>query len=451
MSLRQRRYGAPVAVLGAGLAGLAAAWELKRSNIPVRVYEAGKRVAGLAASHHDDDGFSYDTGAHFITNRLATALGVNARCRLVEHYGETVWLDGETYDYPLGLMRVPRFVTSAASARIESVVRASTPHSAAEWFRSTYGEALADEVALPLIEAWSGAPATSLSPAVGEKIPGGIAETVILKAAARLTHRAVAIGYCRAQPQSMNVWHVYPEGGVSALCECLAAELSGDIRLESPVERVVVDDNRAVAVRVAGRDEPAAAVISTAPVNALPRLVEGTSALDRFSAFRFRPMIFVNMRFEGRGILSDVVTWTPGGTFPFFRVTEAPLSMPWLAPDGKTMLTVDLGAEVGDAHWTMSDDSLGALCLEHLERIVPGLRARYLGCRVLKTPIAYPVFLNAYEDARVALESSTGVDGLLSVGRNGEFAHSLMEDVYWRTLSKVRRLAEALLADPMAS
>lgn len=451
MRARYRRYGAPVAVLGAGLAGLAAAWELKRANIPVRVYEAGGRVAGLAASHRDDDGFSYDTGAHFITNRLATALGVAARCRDVERYGETVWLSGKTYDYPLGLMRVPRFMAAAASARLGSSVRSPKPHSAAEWFRATYGEALADEVALPLIEAWSGALATDLSPAVGEKIPGGIAETVMLKAAARLTHRAVAIGYCREQPQSVHVWHVYPEGGVSALCESLAAELSGDIRLESPVERVVVERGRAVAVRVAGRDEPASAVVSTAPVNVLPRLVEGAPALDRFRAFRFRPMIFVNMRFEGRGLLSDVVTWTPGGTFPFFRVTEAPRSMPWLAPEGKTMLTVDLGAEVGDAHWTMSDEALGALCLEHLERIAPGLRARYLGCRVLKTPIAYPVFLNEYEDARRALEDSTGVDALLSVGRNGEFAHSLMEDVYWRTVTKVRRLAEALLAYPMAA
>jgi hypothetical protein len=30
------------------------------------------------------------------------------------------------------------------------------------------------------------------------------------------------------------------------------------------------------------------------------------------------------------------------------------------------------------------------------------------------------------------------VTDLLSVGRNGEFAHILMEDVYWRTLARVR-------------
>ena len=57
---------------------------------------------------------------------------------------------------------------------------------------------------------------------------------------------------------------------------------------------------------------------------------------------------------------------------------------------------------------------------------------------MLRTPIAHPVFLNAYEDDRLALERSSPVAGLYSIGRNGEFAHILMEDVYWRTLSKAR-------------
>jgi hypothetical protein len=52
------------------------------------------------------------------------------------------------------------------------------------------------------------------------------------------------------------------------------------------------------------------------------------------------------------------------------------------------------------------------------------------------------VFHTDYESDRQALERSTGVDRLLSVGRNGEFAHILMEDVYWRT----RRHVDTLVA-----
>ena len=83
-----------VAVVGAGLAGLLAARELRRRGISVTVYEAGRQVAGLARSFTDRDGFTYDFGAHFITNRLAAALGIGAQCRDVHYYGESVVLDG---------------------------------------------------------------------------------------------------------------------------------------------------------------------------------------------------------------------------------------------------------------------------------------------------------------------------------------------------------------------
>jgi hypothetical protein len=48
-------------------------------NVPVVLYEASKRISGLAASSYDDEGFSYDFGAHFVTNRLAAAIGIGDR------------------------------------------------------------------------------------------------------------------------------------------------------------------------------------------------------------------------------------------------------------------------------------------------------------------------------------------------------------------------------------
>ena len=155
-------------------------------------------------------------------------------------------------------------------------------------------------------------------------------------------------------------------------------------------------------------------------------------------------MVFVNLRFQGRGLLPDVVLWTPEKQFPFFRLTETPLCMPWLAPEGKTVVTVDIGCQVGDAIWTMPDEQLGEYCLDHLQPIIPDARQRYLGCRVLKTPVAYPVFAKEYEADRRRFADSNEIDGLYSVGRNGEFSHIFMEDVYWRTLKKMRRLRQTL-------
>lgn len=431
----------PVAVIGAGLAGLTSAIYLRRQGIPVQVYEASPHLAGLARSFESGDGFTYDFGAHFITNRLAAAIGYSAQCLHVPRYGESFWLRGRPCRYPFGFARRPGFVMSALAAKLSF---RSKPATAAEWFCSKYGRVLANEVAIPITEAWCGAPAETLSPAVGEKIPSSILKTFMLRVAGCMTRKTVAIGYCHTLAESPHVWHVYPRGGIGAMCQQMAGEVQDCIQTESPVEAILTENGRAVGVRVKGVEHPAAAVISTAPVHILAKLVQGTDGLQQLSKFRYRPMVFVNMRFAGRGLLPDVVVWTPGKDFPFFRLTETPLSMPWLAPEGKTMITADVGCQVGDETWKMTDEQLGALCLKHAKALIPDADSRYDGCRVLRTPLAYPMFLNEYEPERKAFEQTTGIERLYSVGRNGEFQHILMEDVFWRTRRKMRQLVGEL-------
>lgn len=431
----------PVVILGGGLAGLTAATFLRRHNIPVRVYEASKNLAGLARSERDDEGFTYDCGAHFITNRLAAALGVSATCRHMPRYGETVWHNGRCYSFPFGLMRSIRYASSAAWAKVKGIA-APKSVTATEHYRRQYGRKLADEIALPLTAAWSGATGDELSASIGEKFATGLGRTIMLKAAMRITRRTVAIGYSGTFPESPHVWHVYPEGGIGSVCEKLAGEVADSVHTQSPVEAILVENDRAVGVHVGGNDVPARAVVSTAPVHILAKLVRGTDRLAPLSRFRYRAMVFVNMKFDGPSGLPDVVTWTPGTDTPFFRLSEIGLGLPWLVPAGKTQVTCDIGCQVGDGYWTATDENLGAQCLTALDRMVPGLAKRYLGCRVVRTPLAYPVFLAEYESDRRKLEAGTGIEGLYSVGRNGEFAHILMEDVYWRTRRKLMPLVE---------
>lgn len=436
----------PVVVIGAGLAGLTAARELRRRGIAVRVFEATDSIAGLAASE-SDDGFVSDTGAHFITNRLAAAVGISAECRSAARYSETVLLGESRYRYPMGLLRVPRFVASAVRERIRPTAMGQ-PLDVGERFRSDYGSALADEVAIPLVEAWSGLPAEHIAAAAADKIPSGLAHTLRLRAVARIAKRAVAIGYCASAPEIAGVHHVYPtRGGVATICDALARPVRDAIELEMPVESICVVDGRVVGVRVGGAEHDASAVVSTAPVPVLAGLVaDTTDALVPFAAFAFRSMVIVELRMRGRDLLPDVVNWIPDRDCPFFRLTEVSQSLPWLAPEGRTAVLADIGCMVGDATWSARDDDLARLCTDHLARWVPGAAQRLIGLKVTRVKLAYPVFSLDYESDRVRFAAGTGIAGLESIGRNGEFAHLLMEDVYWRTTRRMHRLADEVSA-----
>lgn len=434
----------PIAIIGAGIAGLTAANFLKQNNEPFILFEAGSKIAGLAQSFKDDEGFSNDFGAHFITNRLANAIGVGSECRTVKYYGESVWVNGKSYSYPFGLLKIPRMSLSFLSTKIKSFNNKKKTQSAAEQFRNRYGEALANEIALPLIEAWSGAPSEKLSPAIGDSLPGSILNTFYLKLASLVSGRAVACGYNREKPELPSVWHVYPNGGVSTLCTKLAEGIEDSIKLQSPVQEIIIENEKVVAVRVKDEIIEVAAVISTAPANILPKMVKGSNTLQVAAKFHFRPMLFVNMRFQERNLLTDTVVWFPENKFPFFRLTEVTRSMPWLAPEGKSIITVDIGCHKGDEYWNMDEQKLIDLCLENLTGVIPDVKDKFLGATVLRTPFAYPVFLKEYEKERQEFEKSTNIENLLSIGRNGEFAHRFMEDIYWRTRRKVGDLVKEM-------
>lgn len=426
----------PVAIIGGGIAGLTAALHCKNHGIPCVLFESSSAVAGLMKSEHDSDGFTYDCGVHFLTNRLAAAVGVAHECRPMVRYGETVFLKGRCHSYPLGLMASPRYIASAFVAKGKSVFTPSAM-TAREYYSSQYGSQLAEEIAIPLTEAWSGASADEIAAAVGQKFSTGLPRMLMLRAAARITNRVIGIGYASTIVESTNSWHVYPSGGISKVCQRMAEHLQDEIRLGNRLERINVEEERVRSVVVNGQESAVAGVISTAPVHVLSQVVHGTDALKGLERFQYRAMLFVNVKLDGPSGLKDVVTWVPGDEYPFFRLSDIGMGLPWLVPAGKSQVTCDIGCKVGDELWLKSDQELSDMCVRALDAIVPGLAARFCGSRVVKVPLAYPIFRVEYEEQRQAWEKSTGIEGLLSVGRNGEFAHILMEDVYWRTRWKL--------------
>ncbi len=393
----------------------------------------------MAAPERDDDGFSYDLGAHFITNRLAAAVGISGSCEVVRRYGEQVLLHGSTTPIRSGWR--PRH-RSPAPPCARGCAATTQPVSAADWFRQNYGPALAERVAIPLVEAWSGHPGDQLSAAVADKIPGSIGQTVWLTALKRAQQRAIAIGYCGTQPQSASVFHVAPLHGAADVTAALAKRLDHEVRVRTPASAIYVEDERVIGVRAGDELLEADAVVSTIPLPFLAKVVVGSERAERFAPFRYRGIIAVNLKVATRGVLPDVMVWTPDND-PFFRLTEAPLSMPRQAPEGKSIVLCEIGAQPGDAWWSTSDDDLAAACLKALDQRYPGVADRYLGHKVQRVATGYPVYDLAYEADRADLETNgTGIDGLLSIGRNGGFRHHLMEDIYWTTIREIDSLVD---------
>jgi protoporphyrinogen oxidase len=426
----------PIAILGGGIAALTAALHLKNHGVPFVLFESSDAVAGLMKSEQDEEGFTYDCGVHFLTNRLAAAVGMSRACQPMARYGETVYLRGRCYSYPLGLIASPKYFTSAVTAKANSAFR-PTPISAREYYSAQYGKKLAEEIAIPLTEAWSGTSGDEIAATVGQKFSTGLARMMMLRTAAKMTKRVIGIGYASTIVESTNSWHVYPKGGIAAVCHRIAEKVNENIRLNHRIEQINVKDNRVCDIVVNGEQISVSGVISTAPVHVLPRMVKGTDAFAGLEKFEYRAMVFVNLKIEGKSGLADVVTWVPEREYPFFRVSDIEMGLPWLVPEGKSQVTCDIGCKVGDEHWTMSDDDLAKLCINALEKMIPGVTQRVCGHRVVRVPLAYPIFRLDYEEKRKAWVNSTGVSGFLSVGRNGEFAHILMEDVFWRTRWKI--------------
>jgi len=426
----------PIAILGGGIAGLTAALHLKNHSVPFVLFESSDAVAGLMKSERDEEGFTYDCGVHFLTNRLAAAIGMSRDCQPMARYGETVHLRGRCYAYPLGLLASPKYLSSALIGKSKSLF-ASTASTAREYYSSQYGSRLSEEIAIPLTEAWSGANGDEVAAAVGQKFSTGLGRMMMLRTAAKMTNRVIGIGYASTIVESTNSWHVYPQGGISSVCHRIAEKLEENVRLNCNVEQIDVENERVHSIIVNGKPLPVAGVISTAPVHVLPKLVRGTNALAGLEKFEYRAMIFVNLKLNGPSGLTDVVTWVPERDYPFFRLSDIGMGLPWLVPNGKSQVTCDIGCKVGDSHWNMNDSELTKLCIDSLERMIPGIGKRACGSRVVRVPLAYPIFKVEYESKRKSWEQTTGVDGLLSVGRNGEFAHLLMEDVFWRTRWKV--------------
>jgi len=399
-SARPTPHDPRVVVIGAGLAGLTAAYRLAQAGIDVRVFEARDRVGGRCwTARGFADGQTAEHGGEFIDTRHVHLLGLVEELGLeIEDLWEAwtpgsiwpYWVDGELVRRKVIQEEVDRIAEAveAEARRIGVITHDRRPSAAA----ISYGTATPRAIALDqmTMAEWldEHVPGVTGSP-LGGYLDASMAgwyglEMDQLSACTWMDY------FVLPAPGADERWHV--RGGNDQVTDLLARRLpDGALRLGAPLEALRVQSDGSYELRVGGSASPVPAdfVILALPFTTL-RLVDLTDAgftEERRAAITSLGMgmnvkLLVQYR---RGPTSFGVGGRPwsGGmdrTDPHFQTWESSAGQ----PGSSGLITVYAGGSTG-AGWAADDphapapERFAAEYVGHVDEVVPGTAGAFNG------------------------------------------------------------------------
>jgi protoporphyrinogen oxidase len=418
---------APVAVLGAGPAGLTAAYRLVRRGVPVVVFEADEQVGGLARTVVRD-GYRFDLGGHRFFTKSAEVealwddlLGPEL---LVRPRLSRIFWRGRFIEYPLrpadvfakvGPLELVRSLGSYARARLRRHTKAETYE---DWVSARFGRRLFGLFFKTYTEKVWGVGTDELR---AEWAAQRIADLSLWSAM-----RAALPGGGET-PKSLIEEFRYPRLGPGQMWEEMARRVEvggGDIRLGAAVEGLEHEEGMLTAVRAGGERVEVSAAISSIPLRTTVGVAEPappprvTAAAE---GLRYRDFLTVALQINGEPPFPDNWVYVHDSRARVGRIQNFRAWSPWMTPDPRrSCLGLEYFCFEGDDLWSSSDDELielgrrevGALELVDPERVAGG--------QVVRVPKAYPVYDSEYagrvETIRCWLD---GISNLQQIGRNG--------------------------------
>ena len=445
-----------VVVLGAGPAGLGAAFHLVRRGVAdVTVLEQNPHAGGNAGSF-EIEGIRVDFGSHRLHPACDPEVLKDIRNLLGNDLLERprhgrIRMQGRWIHFPLRLMDLalrlpPNFVVGVVSDRIRNFFRNRTKkqESFASVLESGLGSTICRDFYFPYArKLWGVSPEELAAVQAHRRISASSLTKILWKVLSTMPGlRSPGDGY-----------FFYPRLGYGQISDAFkeAAQKEGaKIHFQARVEQVELSDNKVTAVRYqkdgTSHELEAGNVFSTIPVNVLARSASPgppQEVLDAAAKIRFRGMILVYLVLEEDRFTEYDAHYFPEPEIIISRLSEPKIFSNGTGTAGITVLCGEIPCDVNGPVWKQTDEELGQVALESLRRAEIPVTANVRKILVRRLPNAYPVYYQGYEKYFEGLDRwCNQVEGLVSFGRQGLFVHDNTHHALFMGYAASKCLAE---------
>lgn len=429
-----------VLILGAGPAGMGAAFELYKGGRTFMIIEKNEDVGGLARTLKYGE-FRTDIGPHrfFSQNQYLYDL---IKDLLKESWIKVdritrFYINGKFFLYPIELKNALLNVGPNKTfiilydylfQRIKKIFANKKPVSFEEQVILDFGKSLAELNILNYTEKIWGLPCSEISSDWAKQRIKGLSLKEIIKKAV-IKHKG--------GPKTLVEQFYYPDLGTFLIYEKIKERiLKGKnlLMLNTYPVRISHNDDKITEVLISSNDKYGSHsikpryVISSIPIFEFVNLLEPKApneVLQSVMNLRFRSHVALFITLNKPSVFPDQWIYFPGKEIPFGRIMEPKNFSKKMSPLEKTSLLVEFFCWEGDKIWNASKEELFELSIKWLEILGFAKRNEVIDYFIHKEKYAYPVYDLHYkkhlEKVMVYLQQFRN---LQLIGRSGRFRYN---------------------------
>jgi len=451
-----------VAIIGAGPAGLTAAYQLTKLGYSVTVIEKDPVYVGGISRTVEHDGFRFDIGGHRFFSKSKEVVDLWNEI-LPDDFIERprmsrIYYEGKFYSYPLrgfealmnlGIWRSTMCMLSYAKAK---AFPTKDPRSFEQWVVNQFGHKLYSIFFKTYTEKVWGMPCDEMSADwAAQRIKGLSLGGAVIDGLKR------SLGLNKRRNDGMAVKTLletfrYPRQGPGMMWDAARDKVlaGGNRVLMGTALHQISQDQATGRWRVAARRGDgmltinAGHVISSAPMRELAGRIHPLPAtLPNALDLNYRDFLTVALMIRSDDLFPDNWIYIHDPRVKVGRVQNFRSWSPEMVPDeALACVGLEYFCFEGDGLWSASDDDLVALATKELATLGLADPATVVGGRVVRQEKAYPVYDDAYranvQEMRAELEARYPT--LHLVGRNGMHRYNNQDHAMMTAMLTVRNI-----------